>query len=128
MDGHNDMEKKIYFDSLSEWWDYSLKVCAEFANGVLGVMFAIIFGVVSFFVWIGKLIEAFCRRETVAAIVIGVIFLGMTFGWVFTFTKERHAAVTAQHKADSLAYDLSKYTQFVKPDDVLVLNGDTINH
>lgn len=121
------MEKKFIF-SLSEWWDYVKNACVHFVKGVARILFAIVFGVVSFFVWIGKLIEAFCRRETVAAIVIGVIFLGMTFGWVFTFTKERHAAVTAQHKADSLAYDLSKYTQFVKPDDVLVLNGDTINH
>lgn len=122
------MEIKFIFNSLSEWWDYAKNACVCFAKGVASVFLAIFFGVVSFFVWIGKLIEAFCRRETVAAIVIGVIFLGMTFGWVFTFTKERHAAVTAQHKADSLAYDLSKYTQFVKPDDVLVLNGDTINH
>lgn len=123
-----DMELKWIFDSFSEWRDYLWKACRQFIMGVLRVIYSVLMGIVSVFVWIGKLIEAFCRRETVAAIVIGFFFSLILFGWVYTFTKERSAYMTAQFKADSLSYSLGQIEQIYDSTATIVINGDTIRH
>lgn len=69
-----------------------------------------VFGIISFLVWIGKQIEAFCKREFVASLIIGVLFVLLVAGWLTTFLSERVHRVNAEMQRDSISYELSRYT------------------
>jgi myosin-crossreactive antigen len=85
-------------------------------------------GVISLLIFCGKQIEAFCRRETIAAFIIAGVIVLMAAGWIYTFTHERQAVVFAQHKADSISYRLERYLQVYDSSSTVVINGDTIRH
>ena len=121
------MEKWI-FKSFTDWWGFVRRTLFLMCKMVCRLLYAVIMGIVSVFVYVGKQIEAFCRRETIAAIIIGVVLCAMIVGWVFTFTKERTAYVTAQHKADSLAYSLDQFEQLYDSTATVVINGDTVRY
>jgi Na+/melibiose symporter-like transporter len=122
------MKDRLIFESLAQWWGCTVSAFRHIGKGVARLLYAIVIGIVSLFVWIGKQIEAFCKREPVAAGIIAAVFLLMSVGWIYTFTRERHATVVAQHKADSLAYDLSRITQFADTDNLMVENKDTLRY
>ena len=95
--------------------------------GVCGLLFScLVMGTMSLLYAVIRKINAFYRRETVAAAII--IFIGAAgcVGFIATFVKERHYRVQAEHRADSLAYDLSKFTQMYDSTDIIVINGDTV--
>ena len=81
-------------------------------SGFYGLfVFCVIIGIASLFLYCIRQVNAFFRRETIAACIITSILLLMSAGWCGTFIRERQRYVKAQHVADSLAYDLSKFTQ-----------------
>lgn len=103
---------------------YRLKALFE---GVYGVVFCIIIlGIVSLVYYFARQINAFFKRESVAAGIATSIIIFLSVGWVTTFVKERHQRVEAQHRADSLAYSLGKFTQMYDTAETIVINGDTI--
>ena len=104
------MENKWIFDSFVQWRTYLWKAFVHFFKGVSRIILSVVMGIVSVLVFCGKQIEAFCRREPIAAVVIAIVFACQTAGWTATFVHERHTSVVAQHLADSLSYELSRYT------------------
>ena len=76
------------------------------------IITCIIFGVVSVFVYVGKQIESFCKREFAAALIIGTITVAIIAGWMGTFITERSARVTAEYQRDSLAMKLDSAKQY----------------
>ena len=115
--------KYLLYDDLRQWRVCMKSGIKEFLWGAKTILMGILFGLLSVFRWIGRLIAAFCRREPVAATIVAILLFTMTFGWIYTFVTERHATVTAQHIADSLSYDLSRITQAY---DSVIVDGDTI--
>lgn len=119
--------KNLIYTSLKQWrlsFRYRLGI---FLKGIYGLLVhCLIIGIVSVIYYIICQVNAFFRRETKAGIIISLLLVCCLSGWMFTFVKERHLRVEAQHKADSLAYDLSKFTQMYDSTESIVINGDTI--
>ena len=98
-------------------------------SGLYGVLcLCLIMGMVSVIYFVIRKVNAFFRRELVAGCIMTAIIALLVFGWVSTFVKERYLRVQAQHTADSLAYDLSKFAQMYDTADVIIINGDTIKY
>lgn len=97
--------------------------------GSLGFLYyGVIIGMVSLVVFACRQVNAFFRREPVAAAIVSVLIIGLSVGWMVTFVHERHQRVTMEHRADSLAYDLSKFTQMYDMRESVIFNGDTIKY
>ena len=104
--------------------EYRLK---SLFSGVYGVVFCIvILGIVSLFHYLARQVAAFCRREAIAAGIIATLFVIILFGWLGTFVKVSYQKEEAQHRADSLAYKLSEFTQMYDTTETIVINGDTV--
>ena len=86
----------------------------------------IILGIVSLIFYACDKIAAFYRRETVAGVIVTVLLLLLSFGWAFTFVRERSRYVTQQHVSDSLSYELSKFTQAYDENESIIFGEDTI--
>lgn len=98
------------FETFRSWRIVGWCRIKQFVEGAYGILYIWLFwGLLSIFIFIGKQIEAFCRRETVAAFIIGIALFLIGWGWIATYTYCKAEAVTAQYIADSLYYELSKY-------------------
>ena len=119
--------KNLIYSSFKQWrlsFRYRLEM---FFKGIYGLVFhCLIVGVISVLYFVIRQINAFFRRETIAGCIVTFLLALLTMGWITTFVKERHQRVEAQHRADSLAYDLSKFTQMYDSTEIIVINGDTI--
>lgn len=101
----------------------------QLLNGFYGLLFnSLIMGIVSLLIYAARQVNAFFRRETIAAGIVSCLVIALSVGWLTTFVKERHKRVEIQHRADSLAYGLSKFTQMYDSTEAIVINGDTIRH
>lgn len=101
--------KNLLFDDFRQW-----RVClwagvCKFLWGLWRIISCLLFGIISFLVWIGKQIEAFCKREFIASLIIGVLFVLLVAGWLTTFMSERAHRVNAEMQRDSISYELSRY-------------------
>ena len=122
----------IYY-SRAEWWHAACSAigsCGAHLWRALGrllqFILTVILGVASIIAYANRQLCAFCRREMVASIIIGAAFVLMGFGWLSTYIQARSREVGAQHRADSLAYTLSKYMQAFDSTQTIVVDGDTI--
>lgn len=121
------MFKNPFFSSFHQWKECLVSGIQKAAWGICRIVTCVIFGIASVFIYCGKQIEAFCRRETVAAVIIALVFALMSAGWLYTFVNWRTSTVTAQHAADSLSYSLDRLMQAY---DSVIVDGDTLkfNH
>ena len=117
--------KHFLFASFRQWRSSMAAALRKFFLGLAQLLMGIVFGIISIIVSAFRRVEAFCRREPVAATLIAIVLLAMAFGWLYTFVSSRHALVAAQHVADSLSYDLSRYMQ---PYDTVIVDGDTLKY
>ena len=122
------MEKKLLFSTFKEWLTFLWGSVRKCVKGFAQILYALLMGVVSLLVFCVKQIEAFCKRETIAAFIIALVILGMGVGWISTFTHERQATVVAQHRADSISYSLERYLQVYDSSATVVVNGDTVKY
>ncbi len=76
--------------------------------GLWRIVSGVIFGIASVFVFIGKKIEAFCRREFAASLIIGSVAVIMIAAFTLTFVKERSMRISAEMQRDSLSYVLDR--------------------
>lgn len=115
--------KHLLFTSLRQWRICMAAGLRKFLWGLWRIVSGIIFGILSVFWWIGRLVEAFCRREPIAAAIIAVLLLILSFGWLSTFIQARTRLNTTEYQRDSIAYVLDKYIQCY---DSVIVDGDTI--
>ena len=117
----------MIFKSFKEWAEALAHSVVMVLSGLYCVLFlCLIMGTVSVIYCVIRKINAFFRREFAAGCIVTAIIACLLFGWVTTFVKERYQRVQAQHVADSLAYDLSKFTQMYDTAESIVVNRDTI--
>jgi len=114
------------FDSWHQWKVCFLSGCKNAAWGLWRIISCLLFGVVTIIVCCGKQIEAFCRREMIAAFIIGIIILFLVFGWISTFVQMRVSVMTAEHQRDSIGYTLDKYMQAFDSTSTIIVDNDTI--
>lgn len=117
--------KDLLFEDWKQWRVCFWSGVCKMAWGVYRIVSCIIFGVVSVFWWIGKQINAFCSRETLAAVIIGIMISLLCLGWILTFVNERAARVHAEDERDSISYVLKRYT-VAETETKVVVDGDTI--
>ena len=123
------MEKSNFiFESFGDWRKFFVSAVRQFFVGMFRIIYAVIMAVVSLLVYAGKQIEAFCKRETTASFIIACVILFMAVGWISTFTNGRQETVLAQHKADSISYQLDRYMQAYDSTAIVVVNGDTVKY
>ena len=94
--------------------------------GLWQIISAIALGIVSLLAYAGRQINAFCRRETIAAAIVGSLIVILTTTLIATFVTERTARVTAEHQRDSIAYKMELYMQAYDTTQAVIVNGDTI--
>lgn len=100
----------LMFDSFRQWRVCLWSGVCKAAWGLCRILTCIVLGIFSVFVWIGKQVGAFCRREFRASLIIGAVIALICVGWIGTFVKERAARVNAEMKRDSIGYELMKFT------------------
>lgn len=122
------MENKFVFVSFKEWYMYLWRACKRVAKGLCQILFSLVMGIVSLLIYCGKQVEAFCRREPIAAGIVGMLFFVLTVGWCFTFVNGRAATKTAEHQRDSIGYKLDMVLQAYDSTSTIVIGNDTIRH
>lgn len=117
--------ERFFFSSFADWRKSMYIHFLQTWDGLAGIFLDVVFGIASGIRWMGRKVDAFCRREPVAATLVAIMFLCMAFGWFYTFVTEREAAVSAQHVADSLSYNLDRFMQAY---DTVIVDGDTLKY
>lgn len=102
--------KNLLFDNFRQWRVCLWSGVCKAAWGLLRILTCIIFGIVSIIAYCFKQICAFCKREFVASLIIVVLFVLLSAGWLATFMSERTHRVAAEMQRDSISYELSRYT------------------
>jgi len=103
----------LLFDNVRQWRVCLWSGVCKAAWGLYRILTCILFGIVSVFVYIGKQISAFCKREFVASLIIGTLIALICGGWFFTFVTERAARVGAEMQRDKLRYELDSTKQLI---------------
>lgn len=116
----------LIFDSWHQWKVCFSSGCSKAAWGIWRIVTCIILGIVSVFAYIGRQIEAFTRREPVAMLIVTILIVCMSLGWLFTFTSGRVALKSAQYERDSMSIRLSRYLQAYDDKQIVVIDKDTI--
>lgn len=99
---------KYLFNDLHQW-----KVCMAAALshlwwGLHKIITNTIFGLVSLFLYIGNIIEDFCKRETKAAFTIGTILTFLIFGWLGSYVKSAGQIKSLEYQRDSVSIRLDR--------------------
>jgi hypothetical protein len=103
----------LLFDDVRQWRICLWSGVCKAAWGVYRILTCILFGIASVFVWIGKQIGAFCKREFLASLIIGTLIALICVGWFGTFVMERAARVDAEMQRDKLRYELDSTKQLL---------------
>lgn len=99
----------------SDWHQWEVCMAAAISHlwwGLHKIVTNIIFGIISLFIFFGKKIEAFCKREITAAFVITTIILALSIGWLATFLHTSAQLHTLEHQRDSISI---KYDRVMQP-------------
>ena len=122
------MNDKYLFDSFAGWYGYLWRSCKALVASLLKILYSIVGGLASVIVCIYKIVAAFCRREFVASLIIGVIILFLSFGWMTSYMNGKVATRTAEYQRDSIGYKLDKMMQAYEGSSMVVIDNDTIRY
>ena len=115
------------YQTSKEWLEAAKYRTRQFCEGLWGLIYSvIILGVASLVGYAASEVLAFYSREKVAGAIVSVLLALVLLGWLYTFVSERADVVKFEHRADSLSYELSKYTQFDDGTERFIIDGDTI--
>lgn len=115
--------KPFLFTSFRSWRVCMMAGIRKFLWGSARIATCIVFGILSIFAWIGRLISDFASREKVAAAIIGILLFILSFGWITTYVSTKTQLTTAEYQRDSIGYVLDRYMQAY---DSVIVDGDTI--
>ena len=122
------MESKIIFDTFKDWYTHLWKVCKHLAKGVYGILYSVIIGIVSVLAWLGRITGAFCKRETVASVILFSLIIILGYGWLSSYMNGKVATRTALYQRDSISLKLDKYLQAYESSEDIIVGGDTIRY
>lgn len=109
--------KKYLFNDWHEW-----SVCMQAALsrlwwGFHKIVTNTLFGIISLFICLGKKIEAFCKRETIAAFLIAATIIILSVGWMVTFMNYRVQNKTLEYQRDSVSIRLDRVMRIYDTND-----------
>ena len=122
------MNENYLFGSFSGWFGYLWKACKTFVKGLLKIVYSFFGGMASVFVWLFRLVSAFCRREPLAAGIFFVVAFVLSFGWISSYMSGKVATRTALYQRDSISLKLDKYLQAYESSEDIIVGGDTIRY
>lgn len=117
--------KPFLFTSFRSWRVCMMSGVRKFLWGTTRIATCIVFGILSIFAWIGRLISDFASREKVAAVIIGILLFILSFGWITTYVSTKTQLTTVEYQRDSIGYVLDRYMQAY---DSVIVDGDTIKN
>lgn len=120
------MNEKWNFDSLSEWFGYLCKAIRCFLRGVFKLIYSFIGGIASIMYYLFKVVASFCKREFIASIIIGLMLIGLSVGWISTYTSGKVAMKTVEFQRDSIGYKLDKMMQVYEGSALVIVDNDTL--
>jgi hypothetical protein len=116
----------IIFENWHQWKVCFLAGISKASWGIWRIVTCIILGIVSILNYVCKQIGAFCRRESLAAAIIGFVFFVMSVGWISTFMDGRVKVRNAEYQRDSMSIKLDKYLQAYESSATIIIDNDTI--
>ena len=122
------MNENYLFGSFSGWLGYLWKACKTFVKGLLKIVYSFFGGMASVFVWLFRLVSAFCRRETTASVILFSLIFILGFGWLSTYMNGKVATRTALYQRDSISLKLDQYLQAYENSEDIIVGGDTIRY
>lgn len=122
------MNENYLFGSFSGWFVYLWKACKTFVKGLLKIVYSLFGGMASVFVWLFRLVSAFCRREPLAAGIFFVVAFVLSFGWISSYMNGKVATRTALYQRDSISLKLDQYLQAYENSEDIIVGGDTIRY
>lgn len=117
---------KHLFTSFRTWRICMAEGFKKLGWGLWRIISGIALGIASLLAYAASQVNAFCRRESIAAIIVATLIVILSTGWIFTYVDARVKATTAEHQRDSIAYKMSLYMQAYDSTDIVVVRGDTI--
>lgn len=118
--------KEYLFTSWLQWRVCFVAGVQSLAWGLWRIITCIVLGLLSILWYCIRQIEAFCKREPVAAAIIAVIILSLSIGWIVTYVNRSVELRAALDQRDSISIKLDRYLQAYESGKTLIVNGDTI--
>ena len=75
-------------------------------------------------IWYGKKVEAFCRREALAAFLIGLMVIILAIGWMATYMNFRVQNKTLEYQRDSVSIRLDRVMRTYDTQDTITKDYD----
>ena len=102
---------KFLFNSWHEWKVCMAAAVSNFWWGLRKIIVNTLFGIISLFIFFGKKVEAFCKREALAAFLIGLMVVILAIGWMVTYMNFRVQNKTLEYQRDSVSIRLDRVMQ-----------------
>lgn len=93
---------------LREWQGCIKSAIAGIARNVWALFYTLALGLFSLIVWLIVSVEDFCKREPKAALVMGIIIVFLSVGWILCYVNGRAQLLTAQYERDSVSIVLDR--------------------
>lgn len=101
---------KHQFESFKSWRIVGKNRFRQLLEALYGILYIwLVWGILSLFISVGRLVESFCRREPIAALVIGTVLAVVVWGWIMTYANCQIELTTMRHLNDSLSMELDRY-------------------
>ena len=111
----------------SDWHEWKVCMAAALSHlwwGLSKVITNTLFGIISLFIFFGKKVEAFCKREALAAFLICLMVILLAIGWLVTYMNYRVQNRTLEYQRDSISI---KYERDMRLYDSTSINNLNIN-
>ena len=103
--------KKYLFSDWHEWKVCMIAALSHLWWGFRKIITNVLFGIISVLIFVGKKIESFCKRETLAAFLIGIVIAILSIGWLSTFMNYSVRNKTLEYQRDSVSIRLDRVMQ-----------------
>lgn len=101
--------KNLLFDNWHQWWVCFCSGVKKALWGICRIITCIIFGIISIFVWLWKLVCRFVGYNPGISLSIFVIILAIT--WLLFFTCNRAKIVGLESQRDSIAWQYQHFKE-----------------
>lgn len=93
---------------LKDWQGCIKSAIAGIARNVWALFYTLVLGLFSLIMWLIISVEDFCRREPKAALIMGIIIVFLSVGWIMSYVDGRAQLLTAQYERDSVSIVLDR--------------------
>lgn len=97
------------FKSFKEWWQYLRNAAVSMVKGVIRLVVAVVYGVISLLAWLWRTSVAWVGRHPNVALG-GFIVIAFVV-WMLMFAKMRATRVGLEAQRDSIAWQFSHFKE-----------------